>query len=434
MQNIKFYYAFLCFNGMSLAVAANPLFLDKILLEMKIDLSFFGTIKGASLFIGSLGSLLISHHLEKLSREKEVIIAGFTIRLLLPFLLVLSMFFLPSGSALTWSTFFITSLCYFTALTCLNSQDVLLKKISPVDSLSENNGYALSLSRLCTSFFSVVAALVWAWLETDNSFASVYCLLLLLCAGFHLPASISLLKIKVKTEQNISSDRKSPMRFSDILTPVKDKTYLPLLGIAFATNMYYGGLSAYLFPYILKVIEIKFHYLVIFDLIISVGVIVLAGKWGVFQGRFGSRKVLNIIVCGLMFSLLLLFSKSIISILLFSILVWSGITGLLSSGLLILQRSLCIQNSCNTKTNIYIASAALFSGTGFLTGNVAASIIFGSVQSILPSSNNILAYQGVFASLCIPCLMILAVNNLKGKTYADSDSRLQVSEPALNGS
>ncbi|MDD5598798.1 MAG: MFS transporter [Victivallaceae bacterium] len=405
--NLKYYYAFFCFNGITLAVAGNPLFFDKILIEMKIDLSAFGWIKGLSLFLGAFGCLLVSHLLEKFGREREVVIAGYGIRGLLPLLIIVSTLFFQSKLLLAWIVLIDTSLCYFFAIAANNSLDVLLKEISPAEKLSKNVALASSLNSLSCGAFAVLMSLILGGLEKKYSFVFVYCTLLLICASFHIPASLSLLKVKVARKE---IDKK--MKIFDILIPMKDKNYLRILGITLNTYIFWGGLNAYLFPYFLKVVKAEFSYLVIFGLLMSALAIFFSGKWGEYCEKYGHRLILNIAVSGVMFSLCLLFSESVIAVFIFSLVTWGG-AGLFASGLAVGQRSLYIQKSCRFRTNIYIASASLFGGIGFFTGNFAASVIFSAAREIYPSINDATAYHCIFGGLLIPCLGILVFNNFK---------------------
>lgn len=409
MTNLKYYYLFYIFNGLSLAVCANPLFLDKVMLEMGISLSAFGWIKGISLLGGTMACVLTSHIVDNWDNEYKVVVFGYGLRIVFPLILIACFWFIESSTTLAVVTLVNMGFCYYFAITANNSLFVMLKKLSLTEELSKNAANALSINRLSCGVFAVLMSWVLLFINKDLSFITSFCILLLICGVFHIPASLALSKVNLENKYI----EKEASKIQDILLAIKDRNYWIPLGITFNFYVFIGALTAYIFPYFLKAIQIKFIYLVIFELIIYFVTLFIANKWGDLYKKYGSRTVLNITLLGTMIAISFLFAKDYIAILIFAVLAWAGSAGIFASGIYVVQCSISIQNSCKLRPNIYLSSISLVGGIGVLLGNVAASGLFWFAQQQYPSLNDISAYRFIFASLYVPCLLMLLLNNWK---------------------
>ena len=72
-----------------MTAVANFLFIDKLLLRMGLNMQQFGFIKGATWFLPAVLNLFLSPMFLQLNRDREIIAAGYILRVGVPYLLLL---------------------------------------------------------------------------------------------------------------------------------------------------------------------------------------------------------------------------------------------------------------------------------------------------------------------------------------------------------
>ena len=410
-RNLFLYNLFL---SLSLTIVSNFLFIDRLLLRLKIDLSLFGSIKSLMFLLPALLYQFLLPLFRKLDRDVEVCAVSYALRCFFPLCLPFCAVFFPS-SWMTGACFLLLPLGMMFAVFANNS---LMKLYREVLYPAKYNYYTGFMNMfLCLP--ALVLSLPLSWLLDrynglcDRDFFLLFGFLELFTFCFEIPAILALRKVKKifhgkqRKEKTLPEAEKNP--HARWLEPYREPRYCSVLGLVVLHRIAAGLMMAYLTVYFLEVMHFSMTVLAVIGLVMSPLVNLSLPFNGKMMDRFGYEKVFLVLSGGLLLGMVLfcLCWKSLFVLPLFILLTWDGLASLFGGLLYQGEYSASGKLADPSWLDAAVASYSICNNGGYFLGLIASSCLYALVGRFCGEDLSSRLHWYFLLSLPVFCLLFL---------------------------
>ncbi len=315
----------------SLTMVGSVLFIDSLLLRMKIDISFFGTIKVFSSLLPAVIYTLFSSQLSKLKNYTfwcgSCAFLRVACGVMLPFLWMI----IDNKNHLAVAVSIVLSISMLAAVFGNNMLVVIYRQVIP----EKTYNYNVSVMTLVLGLPALLLMLPMAgvldmcrnW--SDMSFMLLFGFLLLLGLLFEVPAVMILNKVKLPGSRCSTQKRFS---WQQLLLPVKDRQYRWLMLLSALRCSLNCMAVTYIIVYFLEVVKMSMMMLSVIMTSLSLCANLLLPVSGKIIDRWGYGKVF-VWLSGLMLAgavLFCVFWRQIWILPIFSVLCWDAGGGIVA--------------------------------------------------------------------------------------------------------
>jgi len=363
------------FNAAAIAIGANWVVTDMILLRMEFDLSLFGLIKSSMFLMPALSYWAAAGLLRRWNCDRRVCLFSYLARAVLPLALPAAAMLTRDRDVLMIVALIVFSGGYTFAMFANNSLLALYRQALPREKFNCGGS-------LLTALPGPVAALVaipTVWLlgrAGESAFFPLLFLLQALTLLAEIPAAAAILGVKVH-----ETPRPEPFSLREWTLPFRDPEFRPLFGFVLLHMLWIGLVSTYLVVYLLKIRRFPAELIVLLECGLSVAVAAGARSAGRLADRFGSLPVLaagsaaTLLVCGGW----TLFPACVPLFLVYLFFVYNGNSGFLSSSMRNLESCASASHASPGNANHYVAALALGQSLGCFAGCLLAGPLFAAL-------------------------------------------------------
>ncbi len=400
--------------GLSLTIAANFVFIDRLLLRLNIDLGFFGTIKSMMFLLPAALYQLLLPLLRKLNRDVEVCAVSYVLRTVFPLLLPFCAILLPS-SLMTLCSFILLPAGMLFAVFANNA----LMKIYREVLYPTKYNYYTGFMNMFLSLPGLLLSLPISWLLDrfnglgDRDFFLLFGGLQFFTFCFEIPAILALRKVKARLRRkNVSTaadPEAKPKNRSLLSAPYRDPRYRTLLTLGLLHRIAAGLSMAYLTVYFLEVLHLGMTTLAVIGLAMSSLGNLLLPSSGKLADRFGYERFFIVLSGGMLFGMILFcsFWESLFVLPLFALLAWDGSGSLFGSLETQGEYSASGKLAASEWLDAAVASYSIAQNGGMFLGLIAASALYASVRFFLPENLSRLLHMYYILTLPVFLLIFL---------------------------
>lgn len=394
-DNYRRLAAYQVWNAIAIAICANGVVADMILLRMDFDLSLFGLVKSSMFLLPALSYWAAAGVLRRWNCDRRVCLLSYLARAVLPLALPAAALLTRDRDVLFAVALVVFSGGYTFAMFANNSLLALYRQALPREKLNRGG----SLLTALPGMVAALAAIPAVWLlgkAGEGAFFSLLLLLQVITLLAELPAAVAILGVKV-----CETRRPEPFSFREWALPFRDPEFRPLFGFALLHMLWIGLVSTYLVVYLLKIRRFPAELIVLLECGLSVAVTAGARTAGRLADRFGYLPVLaagaaaTLVVCGGW----TLFPGCIPLFFLYLFLVYNGNGGFLSLSMRNLESCASASLAAPGNANHYVAALALGQSLGCFAGCLLAGPLF----AVLPGEGAG-RFRMYFAAAAIPAL------------------------------
>jgi MFS family permease len=176
-----------------------------------------------------------------------------------------------------------------------------------------------------------------------------------------------------KLSDSGSERSKIPHRFSEVISPLKDRHFRSLLKIFFAWNVAIGISAIFFAAHMLKNLHMSFTLISMYMAGVALSGVFMNRFWGMVIDKVGSRSVL--VFCAFGISLIPLIWFLPRADFLWILAIESIYTGALWSGFNLAAFNMPIANSPGSKRTSYLAMFSVITGLGFFTASFLGGVL-----------------------------------------------------------
>lgn len=363
---------FQALNAVAIALGANWVITDMILLRMNFDLSRFGVIKSSMFLLPALAYWAAAGLLRKLNCDRLVCLWCYFARAVLPLAMPAAALLTDDGRILFAVCLIVFSGGYTFALFANNSLLAIYKSALPAAEFNRRGAILAALP----GPVSALTALGGAWLLDGldgDGFFRLLLILQLATLTADLPAMSAVYRVCIPERP-----RREPVRFGAWLRPFRNARFRPLLGFGFLHALWTGLLSTYLVVFLLKIKNFPPFWIILLELGLSLAAAAGASRAGRLADRYGYAATMaagSAVIALASFGWALM-PASALFLTLFLFLVYNGNNGFLSLTLRNLEGNASSGLAESGGANHYVAAFTLEQSLGGFSGCLLAGGLF----------------------------------------------------------
>ena len=374
IRNLYFYNIFV---SLTLTIAANYTFLDRLFLRLQIDLGNFGFIKSIMFLLPAVSYQLCTPLLQKLNKDIEICAFSYALRAALPLLLPFLAIFCTDKTVLTWACALLPAGGMLFAVFANNSLMKIYRQVIPLDKYN----YTTGMMNTFLSFPVFLLALPMAWLLdrfnglADREFYLLFALLQLFTFIFEIPALVFLFRVKLRSAGTAAASASAK---SSLLQPYRSPDLRLMLLLNFLLRAGSGLSLAYLTVFFLKVVNWSMTLLIVVELILTAASDLFRPFSGRMLDRWGCAGLFPFFAGGLLLGVagLCIFWGSVWILPFFILLTWNGLNSFcavtLSQGIYAATGKLADKSWIGSA----VAASSLTGNGGFFAGFLCSSWLY----------------------------------------------------------
>ncbi len=374
-ENFRRLAVYQVFNAAAIAIGANWVVTDMILLRMDFDLSLFGLIKSSMFLLPALSYWAAAGWLRRWNRDRRVCLLSYLARAVLPLALPAAALLTRDRGVLLIVALIVFSGGYTFAMFANNSLLTLYRQALPRETFHRGGSLLTALPGPAAALVAVPT--VWLLGRAgEGAFFPLLFLLQALTLLAEIPAAAAILGVKVH-----ETPRPEPFSLREWTLPFRDPEFRPLFGFVLLHMLWIGLVSTYLVVYLLKIRQYPAELIVLLECGLSVAVATGARSAGRLADRFGSLPVLaagsaaTLLVCGGW----TLFPACVPLFLVYLFFVYNGNGGFLPSTMRNLESCASASLATPGSANHYVAALALGQSLGCFAGCLLAGPLFAAL-------------------------------------------------------
>ena len=381
------------FNSVAIALGANWVVSDMILLRADFDLVSFGVVKSSMFLLPALSYWAAAGVLRRWNRDRLVCFWSYLARAVLPLGIPVCALLTREPGILFAVFLIVFSGGYTCAMFANNSLLTIYKSALHREDFNCRSSVLSALPGLVSSLAALAAVVLLERSEGADFFRLLLILQLVMLAA-DLPAMTALIRVRIPEQA-----RPEPIRLSEWTLPFRDTGFRPLLGFGFLHAVWTGLLSTYLVVYLLKVKGFSPFWVILLELGLLFAVAAGASSAGRLVDRCGYAPVMMAgagIMAAASFCWVLRPASPVL-LALFLFLVYNGNNGFLSLTLRNLEGNAAAALAGAGEANHYVAAFSLNQSLGSFFGCLFA----GSLLALMPGEGSVESFHGFFAAASV---------------------------------
>ncbi len=404
-HNRRILVLFHLLTSAALCMAGSLVLLDVLLLRIGIDLDKFGVVKSSIYFLPPLSYLVLAPWLQRLNRDREVTVAAYLIRVLLPLPMPLLPLVIENHNILIACFMVILALAFSCAMIGNNTLLTIFKRAFPDRVYNRSTALVAGAFSLPAVFLAlpVAALLDMARDWSDTAFLLFFALLQLGTVILEIPAAVILWRIR------LAENRRPPVRcLRDYLIPYRDRIYRLLMVLTFLHSLWIGLLGTYLTVFLLTVRQWPLILISTVELILTVGMAAAAVLLGVMTDRYGYRRIFGVMtVLSLAVSVIFVGWIAVPAVVaVFVLLVYNGNQGGVSGAMRTLEQAAAGSLCDPERPKLYLAGFTLWLSFGSFAGTLAAGIIYHFLEGFCSDPGELYRWYFLVAALPLAAILI----------------------------
>lgn len=396
--NERFLTIYQLLNAIAIAIGANWVVTDMILLHMKFDLALFGVVKSSMFLVPALAYWAAAGVLRKWNRDRLVCLWSYLGRILLPLALPIVAMATADREIRFGVSLAVFAGGYTLALFAKNSLLSLYRGALPP---AEFNRNGLLLSAL-PGPVAMLTALPAVWLLgriREEQFFPLLLIIHLLTLLPEIPAAAALLRVRVPERP-----RPDSLRFQEWLMPFGDGKFRPLLVFSFLHAFWMGVPATYLVVFLLKIRDFPPFGIALIEFALSVAAVVGARLAGRLADRFGYAAVMAAGAAAItaVSILWVIYPAAALPLFLFLFCIENGNNGFVAVTLRNLEGCAAAALAAPGRINGYVAAFTLVQAVGCFIGCLFAGPLF----ALLPG-NQMEQFHLLFAIAVLPAAAMM---------------------------
>jgi len=402
--NLKKIYSFHFFNNIAISVVANFLFLDRIFLQMGLNMQQFGVIKGFAYLLPMAVNLLLAPYIGKINRDREIVGIGYLIRVFMPLLFLLLPSLINDKTVMVSAVTTILITVHIFPIISNNCIQLLVRENVPTNTL----GTHLSWITVVWTLPGFLLAIPLSWVldrhtgGTDQEFYRTMFILMLSTGLFEIIASIIIMRLPRQ-----HAEKRPDLHFKDILLPFRNERFKKLLRAIVVFSILNSMVMAFINPYLLNVQGFSMLFISIVSAVVSLLSILILPFWGKLADLVGGKNIYTIAVVGLAIGIFALLGKGVVFILIYALFSWGGSRGLFGSGIYSTQQFMVFSQSQEDKRPVFYAASTFILGFGWFFGSFFGGILLEWLLNIQKFSDPLTAYRIFFGICGLGCMVLL---------------------------
>ena len=414
MSPVKKIYLYNLLTAASLAVVAEFLFVDQLLLRIQTGVATIGVLKALIFFVPVVSYQLAVPTLNKLHVEIPLCAYFYLLRVLLPAAVPAAALLGVGNTALQWMSIVILPVAMMLATFANNTLMVIYRRLLPPDQFNRSAGIIHMCFYLPCFVLGIPVALLFrrAAALDDPGFFRFHLAAMLICASFQLPAFAV-----IRSIGRLGGGEGVPSRGSwrEQLRPYGDPLYRKTLIVTSLHAVVTGFGIAYIGVFCLKIMALPVSNAFIVRTVASVIGVLLLPCSGKLADRFGYRKMF--------FWLGMLLTLGVAALVIFpypwilpvcALLFWDGVNSPAGLALQMCEQASASKLSPARDTAGYIAAFNVARCTGMGAGALAAGALFRVLTAGFGCSEAA-GLRLVFAACLLPLLMLTWAGGRKEK-------------------
>lgn len=414
MSPVKKIYLYNLLTAASLAVVAEFLFVDQLLLRIHTGVATIGVLKALIFFLPVVSYQLAVPTLNKLHVEIPLCAYFYVLRVLLPAAVPAAALLGAGNIALQWMSIVILPVAMMLATFANNTLMVIYRRLLPPDKFNRSAGIIHMCFYLPYFVLGIPVALLFrrAAALDDPGFFRYQLTAMLVCALFQLPAFVV-----IRSIGRLGGGEAAPPRGSwrEQLQPYRDPCYRETLIVTSLHAFVTGFGIAYIGVFCLKIMELPVSSAFIVRTVASVIGVLLLPYSGKLADRFGYRKMY--VWLGMLLTLgvaaLVIFPYPWI-LPVCALLFWDGVNSPVGGTLQMCEQAAASKLSPSSGTAGYIAAFNVARCTGMGAGSLAAGALFW-ILTVGFGCSEATGLRLVFAACLLPLLMLTWAGGRKEK-------------------
>jgi len=407
MSPVKKLYLYNLLTAASLAVVAEFLFVDQLLLRIQTGVATIGVLKALIFFLPVVSYQLAVPTLNKLHVEIPLCAYFYVLRVLLPAAVPAAALLGVGNSALQWMSILILPAAMVLATFANNTLMIIYRRMLPPDKFNRSAGIIHMCFYLPCFVLGIPVALLFKRAATldDPGFFRFHLTAMLVCALFQLPAFAVIRSIG---RLGGSGEEKAPAGGSwrEQLLPYRDPRYRKTLIVTSLHAVVTGFGIAYIGVFCLKIMALPVSNAFIVRTVASVVGVLLLPYSGKLADRFGYRKMYTwsgaLLILGV--AALVLFPYPWM-LPVCALLFWDGVNSPVGGTLQMCEQAAASKLSPSRGTAGYIAAFNVARCTGMGAGSLAAGALFRVLTAGFGCSEAT-GLRLVFAACLLPLFLL----------------------------
>ena len=393
--------------ALAIAVCANGVITDLLLLHLEFDLSKFGVIKSCMYLLPAISYFAAAGFIGKFNKDLTIAAQAYLWRVALPLILTVAAFFTRSQTVLLVLAAVIFSLSFTCAMFANNTLlKIYRNALSPGD-FNQGSIFLSTLLAMPGAFFCLLAiSILNRFSDNRQSFLTCLLILQLISLLFEYPGIKALMAVRFP--QNAEHEKKAKQgRFADIF---QNRQLRRLLALTTLHGIWTGAVSTYFVLYLLKVWHVKPQLIVGLELLLTVLALISARLLGKLADRFGYGKVVAVcLICILIFQTMWTFLPGVwVFLLIFCFVGYNG-QGFFGGCCYNIESSWSAALAREGQHELFIAARTFLYSLGCFLGCSFAGPVFVRFAGV--EAEQFICYFR--CTLLLPLLMLLLVIPLK---------------------
>ena len=407
MTNLNRLYLYNLLVSLSLAVAADFVFIDLLMLRLKIGVAAIGLMKSLIFFLPVVSYQLCVPFLNKLRIDVRLCAWCYLFRALLPAVLPLAALFRAPPVVTHTLCLVLLPLAMVLATFANSSLMMIYHRQLPPETFNRCSGKISMLFSLPGTILGIPLALMMEHFTTgsDQRFYAAYAVFLLLGGALQIPAFLTLVGLR---EQRSPHPEEAAPVLSSQLKPYFDPRYRGILVETVLQGMLNGCGLAYVAVFCLKTVGLSFSHVCIVRTTASIIALALLPAAGRLADRIGYRNMFQytalLIAAGM---LLFIVYPNKWTLPAFALLCWDGVLSLPGNAMFLCEQAGASRFAAERNLAGYIASFNVSRGVGQFLGALASGALFGVLTRNF-AMDEVAAFRWIF-SLWFPLLGLIVV-------------------------
>ena len=407
MTNLNRLYLYNLLVSLSLAVAADFVFIDLWMLRLKIGVAAIGFMKSLIFFLPVVSYQLCAPLLDRLRIDVKLCAWCYLFRALLPAVLPLAALAGAPQGVTHALCLVLLPLAMVLATFANSSLMMIYHRQLPPETFNRCSGNIGMLFSLPGTLLGIPLALALEHFTTggDRRFFAAYAVFLLAGGALQIPAFFTLVGLREKSSGG--PDRAVP-GFAEQLKPYFDPRYRGILVETVLQGMLNGCGLAYVAVFCIKTVGLSFSHVCIVRTTAAIVALALLPAAGRLADRIGYKLMFQytalLVGAGM---LLFLVCPNMWTLPVFALLCWDGVLSLPGNAMYLCEQAGASRFAADKNLAGYIAGFNVSRGLGQFLGALASGALFGLLTKHF-GLDEIAAFRWIFA-LWFPLLGLIVV-------------------------
>jgi hypothetical protein len=380
LPDVKRLYAYHVLNGVTMSFMTSALYIDNLLLRSNIDMQRFGLVLGLGMIAPAAVNMILSPLVAGHDIDRHVAGFGGLARAITAYLFLIPPWFFHSADAVFYSYAALYVLFMSFGYTANNSLMALCRRHIPTESLGTHSSTMMVLWQAPASLLGIGFGMLLEHNRASNdSYLFAALCLLIATTSAQIPAIWLVQRLgreandPQKREQlNAEPALAPPARpvkvdWRDLMLPLRDVTYRPLLIMYAIFAMLQAGIGTFVWPYLKNVEGWSLGKFGLVNGVFGCLNFALVPLWGKVTDRIGGRNVLSFSMLGMSVGVACLAAGVPAMTWIFVGTTWLCMGGIFGSGVTVGIRYMQLAQSDPVKTSVYVGVLTFLCGlTGFL--------------------------------------------------------------------